>query len=320
MSKINIPIELKSDDKGYLDRECPNKNCLYKFKINIEDWKNIVSKDKVYCPMCGNTDIPDNWWTQEQLKECENIVQNFAMSYIQKELRKSFKSLEKSSSKYIKIKYNPGRKITFVNNPIGQSDEWNLDITCKNCGTRYSVIGSAYFCPHCGFNSVEEVLNESLDTINKMLDSVQEMKEMFCNMYGKDKAETMTRSMIEGSIGDMVAAFQKFAEMKFKDLSNKTVKVNDFQIVEKGSDLYRDAISYGYEKWLNEDELKEMNLNFQKRHILEHNNGIIDEKYIEKSNDTTYKVGQRVIIKIEDAYELLNIIKKLTKGLNNITN
>ena len=143
---------------------------------------------------------------------------------------------------------------------------------------------------------------------------------MFCNMYGKDKAETMTRSMIEGSIGDMVSAFQKFAEMKFKNISNKNVRVNDFQIVEKGSNLYKTAISYGYEKWLNEDELKTMNLNFQKRHILEHNSGIIDEKYIEKSKDTTYKVGQRVIIKIEDAYELLNIIKKLTKGLNNITN
>ena len=57
-----------------------------------------------------------------------------------------------------------------------------------------------------------------------------------------------------------------------------------------------------------------MNLYFQKRHILEHNNGIIDEKYIEKSNDTTYAIGQRVIIKIEDAYELLNIIRKLTNG------
>ena len=110
MSKINIPIKLKSDDKGYLDRECPNENCLYKFKINIEDWENIVSKDKVYCPMCGNSDISDNWWTQEQLKECENIAQNFAISYIQEELRKSLKSLEKSSSKYIKIKYNPGKK------------------------------------------------------------------------------------------------------------------------------------------------------------------------------------------------------------------
>ena len=315
---MNIPIELKSDEKGYLDRECPNEECLYKFKVHIEDWKNKVSNDEVHCPMCGNTDTSDKWWTQEQLEDIQKIIKSYAISYIQEELGKGLKSLERSSNKYVKIKYNPGKKVTFINNPIGQSEEWNLDIKCQKCETRYSVIGSAYFCPHCGFNSVEKVLDESLDTISKMLNSVSEMKLMFSDMYGKDKAETMSRSMIEGAIGDVVSAFQKFAEMRFKTLSDKNVRVNDFQMVEKGSNLYREVISYGYEKWLNEEELDKMNLYFQRRHILEHNNGIIDQKYIEKSNDTTYKIGQRVIIKIEDVYELLDIIKKLTNGLKKI--
>lgn len=315
---MNIPIELKSDEKGYLDRECPNEECLYKFKVHIEDWKNKVSNNEVHCPMCGNTDSSDKWWTQEQLEDIQKIIKSYAISYIQEELGKGLKSLERSSNKYVKIKYNPGKKVTFINNPIGQSEEWNLDIKCQKCETRYSVIGSAYFCPHCGFNSVEKVLDESLDTISKMLNSVSEMKLMFSDMYGKDKAETMSRSMIEGAIGDVVSAFQKFAEMRFKTLSDKNVRVNDFQMVEKGSNLYREVISYGYEKWLNEEELDKMNLYFQRRHILEHNNGIIDQKYIEKSNDTTYKIGQRVIIKIEDVYELLDIIKKLTNGLKKI--
>lgn len=315
---MNIPIELKSDEKGYLDRECPNKECLYKFKVHIEDWKNKVSNNEVHCPMCGNTDSSDKWWTQEQLEDIQKIIKSYAISYIQEELGKGLKSLKRSSNKYVKIKYNPGKKVTFINNPIGQSEEWNLDIKCQKCETRYSVIGSAYFCPHCGFNSVEKVLDESLDTISKMLNSVSEMKLMFSDMYGKDKAETMSRSMIEGAIGDVVSAFQKFAEMRFKTLSDKNVRVNDFQMVEKGSNLYREVISYGYEKWLNEEELDKMNLYFQRRHILEHNNGIIDQKYIEKSNDTTYKIGQRVIIKIEDVYELLDIIKKLTNGLKKI--
>lgn len=315
---MNIPIELKSDEKGYLDRECPNEECLYKFKVHIEDWKNKVSNDEVHCPMCGNTDTSDKWWTQEQLEDIQKIIKSYAISYIQEELGKGLKSLKRSSSKYVKIKYNPGKKVTFINNPIGQSEEWNLDIKCQKCETRYSVIGSAYFCPHCGFNSVEKVLDESLDTISKMLNSVSEMKLMFSDMYGKDKAETMSRSMIEGAIGDIVSAFQKFAEMRFKTLSDKNVRVNDFQMVEKGSNLYREVISYGYEKWLNEEELDKMNLYFQRRHILEHNNGIIDQKYIEKSNDITYKIGQRVIIKIEDVYELLDIIKKLTNGLKKI--
>ena len=58
-----------------------------------------------------------------------------------------------------------------------------------------------------------------------------------------------------------------------------------------------------------------MNILFQKRHILEHNQGIVDEKYIKNSKDTSYKIGQRVVIKKEDTEQLLYIIKKLTAEL-----
>lgn len=315
---ISIPIKLKLDEKGYLDRECPNEQCLYKFKINMEDWENNVSDKEVHCPMCGHIDTSDKWWTQEQLEEMRNIAQNYAMSYLDKELNKSFKKLEKCSNKFIKIKYNPGKKITFINNPIGQSKEWNLDIKCKECGTRYSVIGSAYFCPCCGYNSAEDVFEESLDTIEKMLDSTLEMKKMFSESYGDDKAETMVRSMIEGTLGDVVSAYQKFAEMKYRSLSENEVRVNDFQIVEKGSELFKKITSYGYDKWLNDSELKKMNLYFQRRHVIEHNNGIVDQKYIDKSEDSSYSIGQRIIVKIDDAYDLSRIIKKLANGLNEV--
>ena len=58
-----------------------------------------------------------------------------------------------------------------------------------------------------------------------------------------------------------------------------------------------------------------MNILFQKRHILEHNQGIVDEKYIQNSKDTSYKIGQRVVIKKEDTEQLLYIIKKLAAEL-----
>ena len=76
-----------------------------------------------------------------------------------------------------------------------------------------------------------------------------------------------------------------------------------------------EATGKGYEEWLAKQELERMNLLFQRRHIIEHNAGIVDEKYIEKSLDTTYLIGQRIIVRKEDAIELLRIIKKLSTGL-----
>ena len=145
---INIPITLQSDENGYFDRECPNENCLYQFKIKMKDWKEKVSDEEVHCPMCGHVDTSDKWWTQDQLEQMHEIASSYAMNYIQQELDKSFKSLERSTrrNKFIKITYKPGKRVTFINNPIGQMPEWEKEITCEKCGTTYSVIGSAYFC------------------------------------------------------------------------------------------------------------------------------------------------------------------------------
>lgn len=314
---MEIPITFLSDEKGYFDRECPNENCLYTFKVNMEDWKEKVSDDEVHCPMCGHIDTADKWWTQEQLESMQKIAASYAMSMITKELDKAFDKLAHSTrnNKFFKITYKPGKKITFQNNPIGQSEEWKTDITCEKCGTRYSVIGSAYFCPCCGHNSAVSAFNESTDSIEKMLKSLPEMKQLLTESYGRDKAETMCRGLLESSLGDIVSAFQKFASCHYDKLTGEISRVNDFQIIEKGSQLFKDAAGKGYEEWLSDQELHDMNMLFQRRHLIEHNNGMVDQKYVDKSGDHSYVIGQRLVVKENDAYALLAIIKKLAKGL-----
>ena len=314
---MEIPITIHSDEKGYFDRECPNENCLYTFKINMQDWKEKVSDDEVHCPMCGHIDTADKWWTQEQLESMQEIAASYAMSMITKELDKAFGKLARSTrnNKFLKITYKPSKKITFQNNPIGQSEEWETDITCEKCGTRYSVIGSAYFCPCCGHNSAVSAFNESTDSIEKMLKSLPEMKQLLTESYGRDKAETMCRGLLESSLGDIVSAFQKFASCHYDKLTGEISRVNDFQIVEKGSQLFKDAAGKGYEEWLSDQELHDMNMLFQRRHLIEHNNGMVDQKYVDKSGDHSYVIGQRLVVKGNDAYALLAIIKKLAKGL-----
>lgn len=314
---MEIPITTHSDEKGYFDRECPNENCLYTFKINMQDWKEKVSDDEVHCPMCGHIDTADKWWTQEQLESMQEIAASYAMSMITKELDKAFGKLARSTrnNNFLKITYKPSKKITFQNNPIGQSEEWETDITCEKCGTRYSVIGSAYFCPCCGHNSAVSAFNESTDSIEKMLKSLPEMKQLLTESYGRDKAETMCRGLLESSLGDIVSSFQKFASCHYDKLTGEISRVNDFQIVEKGSQLFKDAAGKGYEEWLSDQELHDMNMLFQRRHLIEHNNGMVDQKYVDKSGDHSYVIGQRLVVKENDAYALLAIIKKLAKGL-----
>lgn len=317
---INIPITIHSDEKGYFDRECPNPECLYTFKINLKEWEEKVSGKEMHCPMCGHTASSDQWWTQEQLAEQKKIVENYAQYYAANMLNNMFKKKVQSTrqNKYIRITYKLGRKISFHNTPIGQREEWEHEITCEKCGTQFSVIGAAYFCPCCGHNSVDRTFEDSIDRITKMLNAIPSMRLTLEENNSKDDAENICRALLERSIGDIVSAFQKFACCRYEAVAGKSARVNDFQIVGKGSQLFYSACGKKYSDWLGECELAAMHLLFQRRHILEHNGGIVDAKYLQNSGDNTYVEGQRVIVKESDARELLTIVQKLSAGLRTL--
>ena len=47
-----------------------------------------------------------------------------------------------------------------------------------------------------------------------------------------------------------------------------------------------------------------------KRHLLSHTDGIVDQKYIDRSFDKTDSVGQRIVVKEKDVLSLVNFSKK----------
>ncbi|MBO4619672.1 MAG: hypothetical protein J5654_06130 [Victivallales bacterium] len=315
---VQIPITILSDEKGYFDRECPNPDCLYTFKIKMQDWQEKVSDEEVHCPMCGHVDTSDKWWTQEQITAQEKIAEEWALNYARQMLNNTFKKIADSTrhNKYVKFTYKPYRTINFRNNPIGQREEWETEITCEQCGTQYSVIGSAYFCPCCGFNSANQVFFDTMERIAIMLDTLPGMRAYLEELNNRDDADSICRGLLESTIGDIVSAFQKYAARRYEILSGTdNVRVNDFQIIDKGSQMFRELCGDGYDKWLTSDELVYLKMLFQRRHILEHNSGIVDQRYIDQSGDASYNVGQRIVVHERDARRLLAIVQKLGEGL-----
>jgi hypothetical protein len=68
-TKVSVPIS--SDEKGYMDRQCPADNCEFLFKVHEEDWTNIFKDEAVWCPFCRHEAPSDQWFTKAQIKHAE---------------------------------------------------------------------------------------------------------------------------------------------------------------------------------------------------------------------------------------------------------
>jgi len=67
------------------------------------------------------------------------------------------------------------------------------------------------------------------------------------------------------------------------------------------------------------DELADLSRLFQQRHLLTHKEGIVDQEYITKTNDITYSVGQRLIIREIAVRRLADLIVKIASQLKQST-
>jgi len=317
--KISIPIEV--DDKGYVDKQCPSDQCEFLFKVNQEDWSNIFKDEAVWCPMCRHEAPADQWFTIEQAEHAKSealtIVKGGINSALRSDAQKFNRSQSRNSFISMSMKVEGGTQRTYVL-PAKAAEIMQLEIQCDKCLAHFAVIGSAYFCPACGANSVARTFQDSLRKIRAKKDSEEVVRQALTDATGKDEAELTCRSLRETCLSDGVTAFQKYCEGLYEQFGTTTFNV--FQRIDEGSDLWRTALGHGYDEWLNVSELDSLKTLYQKRHILAHNEGIIDLRYIEKSGDSTYKVGQRLVVSKQDIETFISLLEKLGNGLEVASN
>jgi hypothetical protein len=308
-----VTVHFEADKDGYLDKECPSESCKYQFKVSLEDWNNFFNEEVIYCPLCKHESHSKNWFTEEQVKFGEESAGEEMKRLVNNALIIGAKDFNRNQPKnsFIKMSMNVKVGRTKVLLPKEATDEMQQKIKCKECNARYAVIGNAYFCPCCGYNSIEDTFDNSLLKIESKIKNIDIIKNALQNL-NKDEVSNTIQSLIESSLNEGLVAFQRYCEATFlRNHPNIKVTFNAFQKLDVGGEYWQKLIGESYINWLRVDEYKSLIILFQKRHLLSHTEGIVDQKYIDKSNDNTYKVGQRIVIKESDVFEMVEYIRKI---------
>lgn len=317
--KVSIPIE--TDENGFFDRECPDEECMFVFKVHEEDWKNNFKDESVFCPMCGNESTSDTFWTTEQVNNAKKQAGEYLQGKINKAMKDDARSFNNRQPKggFISMSMSvEGHTPQKLIMPIPSQEIFEQKIRCEKCESRYSVIGSAFFCPCCGHNSVEQTFNCTINKIESSINNIPTIRKAL-NEISKDQSENTCQTLIEKCLLDSVVAFQRYCDVLYSKHKNSKSKIpfNAFQKLDVGGELWQEILNESYTDWLTETEYKRLNILFQRRHLLQHTEGIVDEKYITKSSDNKYKAGRRIVVKEKDAIELVSYIKILTNKIRN---
>jgi hypothetical protein len=314
---VRVPVKVAVDEEGYLDRRC--QTCRFSFKMLFEDWTSKVSDDTAYCPRCGKRAPSLQWDTPEQ----GEALQAQGLAHLHAQLGQAIdRDVRQFNAKgltgawvTLSLAYQPGAPPIVV--PVEAACTMRRKVACEACECRYASVGAAFFCPACGHNSATSLFGGALEQVRATIAALPTVRHAVLQARGVDLAEDTARVMIEDAVENLVTAFQCYAEALYSTLeAAPAARRNVFQTIDEASTLWREACGKSYEDLLTSDDMQSFRRYVQQRHLLAHHDGVVDERYVTRSGDHAYELGQRIVVREVDVLEFADILQTLAQELS----
>ena len=298
---INIP----RDDKGYIGRECPD--CEKYFKIT--PGTGLKGEDlPCHCPYCGHADPQDQFFTKAQIEYATSIAINQITGAVLNDL----KSLEFNHRPKGMFGIGISMKVEGSPQPVSYYSELDLEeeVLCDNCTLKYTIYGAFAFCPDCRMHNSLQILEKNIRVASKLLDLANEVD---CEMRSQ---------LISDSLENGVSAFDGFGRetsQVFAVKSNDPAKAKDisFQNLAGAHKKFRQLFGIDISAGLSSSEWPFLNTAFQRRHVIAHKMGVVDNSYIQATGDASAVVNRKLKLDPDEIREALGLIVKLGTYLTN---
>lgn len=300
-NQFSIPIP--PDEKGYIGRECPE--CERYFKIT--PGTGLTGENlPCHCPYCGHSASQDQFFTKAQIEYAKSVVINKVTGAVIKDL----KSLEFNHRPKGPFGIGFSMKVEGRPRPIRHYSELELEeeVVCDHCTLRYTVYGTFAFCPDCGQHNSLQILEKNLAVAQKQLD-------LAASVDGDLSAQ-----LVADALENCVSAFDGFGREACRVSSSKAVDPKkattiSFQNLAGAQKNVLALFGVDITAALSSTDWTFACRCFQKRHLLAHKMGIVDDAYIKAASDGHATVGRKISIRPEEVVALVTAIQTLGEFL-----
>lgn len=290
---MQLSVTLPRDEKGLTAREC--RKCKNIFKVKTGTGVK-GSNRPCHCAYCGHIAGNEDFHTKDQIE----YVRSVAKRHIGEMLHNEFKKLEFDTGPQgplgirITMKLSPHSP-----EPIRYYYEKQLesDVVCDRCTLVYTIYGEFAFCPDCGSHNSTTILNKNVEFVGKMLALAENHEPDFA------------QRLIGDALENIVSAFDGFGRevcvVAAPKASNpvKACAVR-FQNLVGANNSVQKLFAVDLMSFVSPDDWTFICRCFQKRHLLAHKMGVVDEDYVALTNDSSAIVGRRISIQPEEVKKL----------------
>lgn len=302
-----IRVSIPTDDDGFVGRECPSTDCHRHFKI--KPGTGLPKVPDCGCPYCGHRGEPSDFMTEQQLEYAKSVAFRQVMQGISKQLKK----LERRPNPRDLISI--GIKVRTKEVPVAYYTERELELklVCDACELGYAIYGAFAFCPDCGMHNSLQILNGTLDLSIRLLELAE--------TAGRDD---IAQHLVENSLEDAVSSFDGYGRATVQAHASLAsapdrAKGISFQNLERAAELVATLFGIDVRTAVAPERWLQVLVGFQKRNLLAHRMGIVDEQYIRLTSAPGSLLGTRVRITRAEVQQIVSSLRDIGTALSGIS-
>jgi Zn finger protein HypA/HybF involved in hydrogenase expression len=286
-----VPVMLISDRERFFGRTCPKCGTYFR----TADVAPVMR-----CPYCSVRANLIRFTTENQLRYIDEIRKQYLNGFHGDELKE--------------IDLDTIARALPANRPSwAYSEELQQHrFTCEKCDNRFDILGEYGCCPVCGARNSLQVVMSYLNAAQAQFESAN---TTITDRHDREiEWEKMTKCVSDFEA--MARDIQKqLARLPLTPTRRKEVEQISFQQILKADELLRGFFGIELLKGVADADRDFTNKMFNRRHILTHNGGRVDQEYLDRTSDSGVRLNQKVVVKSREIARLIPLLKTAAVNL-----
>lgn len=282
----SIPVLIASDSEGQFGHFCPNCSNY---------WRSGPHPNN--CPYCGISAESFHFLSKAQLE----FVQHYCSKWVKAGLLEDGESLEIDLDEIADATLGEAPKPDFY---ISEERQQN-SVRCSACGHLQEILGRFCYCSVCSTRNDYTVISEHvLPAIREELKSGRSPHK--CLQEAVSAFETLVKQysvQLREHVPMTPQRRDKISKPNFRDWNSLNSAFSELFGIDLKAEFSQEAWSFCHKLVL-------------RRHVYEHNGGVVDQSYLDRSRDDSVKLGQEISEIVSDLHEFLSHVNRMSKVIH----
>ncbi|MCG7985712.1 MAG: hypothetical protein JAY90_23620 [Candidatus Thiodiazotropha lotti] len=285
-----VAVIMASDSQGKFGHECPE--CKKHFRT-----ENIPAKYPLTCPYCGLRAESYHFLTPPQNAYISHYVESLNKALIEVPTETTSEVVIDMDAIADSVTNEP--RPDFYYTSTAQQTEYK----CQACNCYNDIRGRYGYCASCGWRNTASSLKAALDRIREQLNE---------GVISASDAVKQSVSEFDSAARDLVD--QLVSRVPMKESRRNQFDGLLFHNLDKFDGLMKACFDFDLLKGMSGDR-DFVRMMFFRRHVYEHDGGVITRRYIENSGDSEAEEGILLRETAQNAHKFIGCINRMITTL-----